>query len=278
MASWPSFLQLRFTLDSGRTVLRHRHVGGLRALASHYPEQHAVCHQVLVHPPGGLVGGDTLGIDAELGPGAHALITTPGAGRFYRSTGAPARQTLLARLSAGARLEWLPLETLAYDGCIGENRSRFDLAPGAELIAWDVLALGLPTSDAAFIAGRFTQHIELPGVWLERGVIAADDRALSAGRSGLYGHSAVGTLLFAAGSPIAPAQRDALLDAARQLAGQVPHTTLLAGASAPQPQVIVLRVLGQRTEPITSLLRAVWTQWRQLAWALPACAPRVWAT
>lgn len=251
-------------------------MGSLRALASHYPEQKAVCHQVLVHPPGGLVGGDTLDIDAELGPGAHALITTPGAGRFYRSNAATATQTLRAQLAPGARLEWLPQETLVYDGCLGENRSRFELAAGAELISADVLALGLPSADAAFSSGRFTQHIELPGVWLERGVIAAGDRALRLSRSGLNGHGALGTLLFAAGSPIAPARRDRLLESARLLAAQA--STLLAGATAPNAQVVVLRVLGQRTEPITSLLRAVWAQWRQQAWSLPVCVPRVWAT
>ena len=278
MASWQSSLHLQFSLEAGRTVLRHQHDGGLRALVSHYPEQGVVCHQVLVHPPGGLVGSDTLAIDTVLETGAHALVTTPGAGRFYRSTGAPARQTLDARLAHGARLEWLPLETLAYNACLGENRSRFHLAPGAELIAWDLLALGLPAADAAFTTGCFTQHIELPGIWLERGLIAGDDRVLRHGPGGLRGHTALATLLFAAGSAIASPRRDALLDAARQLAAQTPHVALLAGASAPHPQVIVLRVLGQRIEPIAALLRAVWAAWRQEAWALPACPPRVWAT
>lgn len=278
MSTWHSHLQLQFRLQHDRTVLHHRHEGGLRALASHYPEATTVCHQVLVHPPGGLVGGDTLAMDLDVDAGAHAVVTTPGAGRFYRSTGAPARQTLEARLAPGARLEWLPQDTLAYDGCIAENRSRFHLAPGAELIAWDQLALGLPAADSAFRHGRFTQHIELPGVWLERGHIAADDAALRHAPGGLQGHSTVATAWFAAGSALAAARRDALLDAARQLAASAPHAALLAGATAPHPQIIVLRVLGHRTEPVAALLRAVWGAWRQLAWALPPCPPRVWAT
>lgn len=277
MASWHSRLQLQFSLESGRTVLRHQHEGGLRALASHYPEQGAVCHQVLVHPPGGLVGGDILAIDASVGAGAHALVTTPGAGRFYRSTGAPALQTLDARLEPDARLEWLPLETLAYNDCLGENRSRLYLSPGAELIAWDMLALGLPAADAAFRSGRFTQHIELPGLWLERGHIAADDQALLQGLGGLHRHTALATLLFAAGSPIAPERRDVLLDAARGIAA-AGHPGLLAGATAPNPQVITLRVLAHRIEPVAALLRDVWTAWRHEAWDLRACTPRVWAT
>ena len=277
MASWHSRLSLQFSLEAGRTVLRHQHDGGLRALASHYPEQGAVCHQVLVHPPGGLVGGDTLAIDAVVATGAHALVTTPGAGRFYRSTGAPALQALDARLEPGARLEWLPLETLAYNGCLGENRSRFDLAPESELVAWDMLALGLPAAGAGFEAGRFTQHIALPGLWLERGQIAADDLALWHSPGGLYRHTALATLVFAAGSPIAAPRRDALLTAARDIAA-TRHTALLAGATAPHPQVIVLRVVGQRIEPLAALLREVWAAWRQEAWNVPACTPRVWAT
>ena len=278
MAPWHSRLQLQFLLDAPRTVLRHRHEGGLRALASHYPESPGICHQVLVHPPGGLVGGDVLDIDLSVQSGAHALVTTPGAGRFYRSTGAPARQTLEARLEPGARLEWLPLETLAYNACLGENRSRFHLAPGAELIAWDLLALGLPAADAAFCAGRFTQHIELPGIWLERGCIAGDDDALLQGAGGLRGHTALATLFFAAGSPFAAQRREALLHAARRVAEQPAHSGLWSGVTVPHEQVIALRVLGHRIEPVAALCRAVWTVWRQTGWGLGDSTPRVWST
>lgn len=278
MAPWHSRLHLQFSSEAERTVLRHRHEGGLRALASHYPEAPGICHQVLVHPPGGLVGGDILDIDLSVQAGAHALVTTPGAGRFYRSTGAPARQTLEARLASGARLEWLPLETLAYDECLGENRSRFHLAPGAELIAWDLLALGLPAGDAAFRAGRFTQHVELPGIWLERGCIAGDDEVLLHASGGLRGHTALATLLFAAGSPLAAQRRDALIETARQAADAAAVDEVLWGATAPHAQIIVLRVLGHRIEPVAALCRAVWTAWRQVGWGLDVCVPRVWST
>lgn len=275
-ATWHSSLDMQFRQSAGRTVLHHRHDGGLRALAAHYPEDDAVCHQTLVHPPGGLVGGDTLAMRAELAPGAHALVTTPGASRFYRSLGAPAVQTLDATLNPGARLEWLPLETIAYDACIGENRSRFTLAEGAELIAWDMLALGLPAADEGFRRGSFTQHIELPGLWLERGHIDAADAALLNSPGGLAGHTAVGTLLFASGGPIAAQRRAALLDAARQCVDADP--ALAAGATSPHASVVVLRACGHRIEPIAALFRAVWAAWRKEAWKLAPCAPRVWAT
>ncbi|MDE2130872.1 MAG: urease accessory protein UreD [Betaproteobacteria bacterium] len=274
--AWASTLDLRYGRRHGRSTAHSRHAGALRVLAALHPEGPDICHHVLVHPPGGLVGGDRLDIRCDVEAQAHALVTTPGATRFYRSLGAPAVQTLDATLHEGTRLEWLPLETLAYNACLGENRSRFTLAPGAELFAWDMLALGLPAAGQAFQSGRFTQHLELPGVWLERGHLDATDAALLHSPSGLAGRTALGTLVFASGSPIAAPRRDALLDAARQLAcGDAERS---AGATSPHPQVVVLRAASHRIEPLAALFKQVWAAWRHLAWDLPPCAPRVWAT
>ena len=279
--AWQGSLQLDYRRDevagAARTVVRDRHDGPLRVLASLYPEAPSVCHNVLVHPPGGLVGGDALDIAVNLARDAHALITTPGATRFYRSTGAAATQSLHATLEAGARLEWLPLETLAYSGCIGENRMRFELAPGAEMMGWDLLALGLPASDLAFVRGRFTQCIELPGRWLERGVVDAGDTRLLDSPLGWAGHRVMGTLWFAAGSAVPAARRDALLGAAH-VAIEGDALRASAGATALHDGIVVLRVLAPRVEPLMGLLTRVWQAWRELAWQLPACAPRVWRT
>jgi len=279
--AWHGSLTLAYTRDTvhgaARTLLRDRHDGPLRVLASLYPEASAVCHNVLVHPPGGLVGGDVLEIDAELAHGSHALITTPGATRFYRSTGATATQQLRARLADGARLEWLPLETIAYSGCIGANQMRFVLAPGAEMIGWDILALGLPASGQAFERGRFLQHIELPGRWLERGAIDAADQRLLDSPLGWAGQRVMATLWFAAGAALPAARRERLLDAARALI-DADALRPSAGATAVDDGIIVLRVLAPRVEPMMVLLTRVWAAWRDAAWALPACVPRVWRT
>ena len=279
--AWKGSLALGYRRDElrgePRTVLHDRHDGPLRVLASLYPESPAICHNVLVHPPGGLVGGDVLDIEITLDPGAHALVTTPGATRFYRSTGATATQRLHATLADGARLEWLPLETIAYSGCLGENLMRFELAPGAEMIGWDVLALGLPASDLAFARGRFTQCVELPGRWLERGVIDALDTRLLDSPLGWAGQRVMGTLWFAAGSALPAARRDALLAAARDAIEGDPLQRS-AGATAVHDGVIVLRVLAPRVEPAVALLGRVWAAWRREAWRLTATPPRVWRT
>jgi urease accessory protein len=274
---WHGHLQLTYRCEGDRTVLHDRHEGPLRVLQSLYPEAPSICHNVLVHPPGGVAGGDVLAIDASVGGGAPAVITTAGATRFYRTTGEAATQSLTARVADGARLEWLPLETIAFDGCRAANGLRFELAPGAESIGWDVLALGLPASGRPFERGSFTQSIELPGTWLERGVIDAGDRRLLDSPLGLAGQRTLGALWFATGAPMADPRRERLLETARgAVAGHALERS--AGATSPHAEVVVLRVLGPSVEPVVGLLTAVWKAWRAEAWQLKATTPRVWRT
>lgn len=273
--SWNASLRLDYAREGGRCVARFAHEGPLRILQSLWPEGDAVCHNVLVHPPGGLVAGDTLRIGVQAGPGSHGLVTTPGASRFYRSEGAAAVQDVRIRVEAGARLEWLPLEALYYSGCQAENRLHLDLAPGAELLGWDVAALGLPQAGQPFVRGSVLQHLELQGAWLERGRIAADDARLMDGPLGLAGHRCLASLFFAAGSELPRQRREALLEAARAVIE--PHALAAsAGATAPGPQVVVVRVLAPLVEPALQLLKAVRAAWRPLLWGLPPAEPRGW--
>jgi urease accessory protein len=274
---WHGHLQLNYRRAADRTVLHDRHEGPLRVLQRLYPEGPGICHSVLVHPPGGIVGGDVLGLEAALAPGAHALITTAGATRFYRSAGETATQRVELRLEGDARLDWLPLESIAFSGCLAENALRFTLDPAAEMLGWDILALGLPASAQPFVRGRYLQSIELPGGWLERGTIDADDRLLLDSPLGLAGRRAMATLFFAAGSALADARRAALLEDARRISGA--HALAeTAGTTSPMPQVVVLRVLAPAIEPALALCTQVWQAWRRLAWDLPAVPPRVWRT
>ncbi len=274
---WLAQLRADYRVERGRCVVSHEHEGPLRLLKSLYPEGDAICHSVLVHPPSGLVGGDTLDIGVTVGEGAHALVTTPGATRFYRSpTGALATQRVHAALGDGARLEWLPLEAIAYPGCEALNEARFALAPTAELLAWDITALGLPGAGQPYASGRFQQHLEIPDVWLERGLLDAADPLLMDGELGLAGHRCLGTLVFAAGSAISRERREQALDAVRALIEADP-LRLTAGATAAQDGVLVIRALGPVVEPVAMLLRRCWAAWRQVLWGLDGTTPRLWA-
>jgi urease accessory protein len=272
---WHARLNLDYRAQQGRTAVHFTHDGPLRVLKSLYPEGPGICHNVLVHPPGGLVGGDVLDIAVRVGEGAHALVTTPGATRFYKSNGEPALQRTRLSLAPGARLEWLPLEAIAYNACDAVNHLDFDLAEGAQLLAWDVTALGLPLAGQPFAQGRFTQHLEWPGHFLERGVIAAHDHLLLDGDLGLAGRRCVASLIMASGSPIPRHRREALLESTHELL-QAPGDAL-GGVTAPHENMLVLRCVSPVVEPVMMLWKTVWMHWRKELWGLQGSAPRIWS-
>lgn len=300
---WPARLALSAARDGGGATRVHaRHHGPLRLLKTLYPEGPGVAHAVLVHPPGGLVGGDLLDIELDVQPGAHLLVTTPAATRFYRCTAGaaplqagglpsgeglgvaqlqPSRslgeavQVVRATVGEGARLEWLPQETLAYPDCIARNEVKLTLAPGASLFATEVLGLGLAGAGQPFDRGRLLQHLEVTGLWLDRGWLDAADAALLNGPCGLRGHRVLGTLVYA--QTVALADDESLLADSRALLTDVP----LSGVTqlrSPGGSVLLMRVVGDEVEAVTAALRSVRALWRQRLWGLPGHAPRIWAT
>jgi urease accessory protein len=275
--SWKAQLTLHYTQQGERTSAHDLHEGPLRVLQRLYPEGPAICHHVIVHPPGGVVGGDELHVHATLAAGTHALITTPGATRFYRSEGALALQAVRLHLADGARLEWLPMETIAYSGCQARNELHAQLAPQAEMIGWDVLALGLPAAQQPYVDGCFEQHLAVSGAWLDRARVAAHDTLLLQSPLGWAGHSTLATAWFACGQALPAARRQALVDAAREAVAASPMAAL-AGVTAVQTGVVVARVLSHRVEPAMQLLAAVRAAWRRVAWGLDAKPPRIWRT
>ncbi|ARU03421.1 urease accessory protein [Comamonas serinivorans] len=280
--SWRAHLSLAYTSHAAlapgrrRTALQFTHDGPLRVLKSLYPEGAGICHNVLVHPPGGLVGGDVLDIAVQVGEGAHALVTTPGATRFYKSNGRPALQRTHLSLAAGARLEWLPLEALAYTACDATNHLTMALADDAQLLTWDVTALGLPLAGQPFTSGQFTQHLEWPGRFLERGTLGAHDHRLLDGPLGLAGRRCLASLIFASGSALPRAQREGVLETTQALL-QAAGGEVVAGVTAPNDHMLVLRGLAPVVEPAMHLWKAVWAHWRAELWGLRGSPPRIWA-
>jgi len=275
--AWHARLQLNYRLESGgRCTARFEHDGPLRILQSMHPEGPGICHNVLVHPPGGLVGGDTLELAVDAATGSHGLVTTPGAARFYRSDGEAAVQHTRILLQPDARLEWVPLESIYYSGCIAQNHVEIAAAPGAEILGWDIAAFGLPHAQQPFVNGRVLQHLQLHGAWLERAVVDAADHRLLDGPLGFAGHRCLATLFFAAGSELSRGRRELALERARELidAHELRDT---AGATAANPRVIVVRVLAGQVEPAMGLLKAIRRAWRVALWQTDDSQPRGWA-
>jgi len=276
MTGWHADLRLDYYRKETRTDVIHVHNGPLRVLKSLYPEGPAICHSVLVHPPSGLVGGDRIDIALTVHPQAHALVTTPGATRFYRSEKGLASQEVVAKVACQSRLEWLPLETIAYNNCHGLNKTCFEIEAGGELIAWDITALGLPAAALPFAHGQLQQHMEIRHVWLERGLLDASNTRLMSGPLGLANYRCSATLVYATGHDMTRAQRDTALSLARNTLDGMTNDVVV-GVTSPHPRVVVLRALSPLVESTQTVLRAVWAAWRTGLWQMENTPPRIWS-
>lgn len=274
---WEGRLRLEYAHRDGRSVLaRREHRGPLAVQRAFYPEPGGTCHSYVLHPPGGVVGGDRLSLEVELGAGSEVLLTTPAATKFYRSAGVRAEQRQLLRCAAGARLEWLPQETIVFAGAHLSTVTRVELAAGAAFVGWEMVCLGRPASGERFSRGEVVQRLEVyrddrPLV-LERARYCGAGLELDASW-GLGGCSVVGTLLCVAADdrPLDPERLAELRACLSESAGVQATATQLAGA-------VACRYLGDRAEPGMRAFRSAWALLRPLCLGKAAVAPRIWAT
>ncbi|WP_236235800.1 urease accessory protein UreD [Pseudomonas faucium] len=264
-AGWNAHLHLRFIERDGVTRLgARRHFGPLLVQRPFYPEG-APCHVYVLHPPGGIVAGDRLELDIHLEPGSHALLTMPGASKFYRSIGPTAHLAQHFHLQAGSTLEWLPQDSILFSGARASLDSRFTLEPGARLLAWETLCLGRPVMNERFDQGALDSRlrIELPG---EPGL--HERLRISGGQlAKLGGHPLAATFCAAPATPAVLEQARALLDQLGTPAG----ATLLGS-------LLVIRLLDHDNQHLQRTLQRLWHVLRPAVLGLPACPPRIWAT
>ncbi len=278
---WAASLSLAFDAraDGHTRMFQARHRGPLRVQRPFYPEARddagrpGACHVYLLHPPGGLVSGDELAIEARLAPGAQALLTTPAANKLYRadSQGVRWRQHTRLRVDEDALLEWLPQETIAFDGSKGSQVTDIALADGARCLGWEVLALGRPASRLPYVSGAIEQRFRLTRegrpLWWERQVLdPAHPRFRGAWGQGGAGVQAT---LWAVGLDDEAGAIDALreaLPASREWA-----VTVRQG-------VLLLRYLGDARNVAWALCQRAWEVLRPRLAGRPACVPRIWLT
>ncbi len=268
-AAWHASLALRVRSAGGRSLLSTEHRGPLRVQKALYPEGDGVCHAVLLHPPGGIAGGDALAIDVDVAANAHALVTTPGAAKWYKANGRVASQRVTLDVAGG--LEWLPQEAIVFDAAHARSTIDIRVAPGGTLIGWDIVALGRHAAGERFAHGLFAQTIRLQIedelAWVERTRLHGSD-ALLASPVGLAGQHVFGCL-WAAG----PAFDD---DALERLRGALPAEA--AALTRLTPRLVVARALGGSTQAVRAALTSVWAALRPTMFGRPAVAPRLWAT
>ena len=278
--AWRAELDLRFAhAPDGATRLVHRHHRGpLRIQRLLYPEGVDTAHAVLLHPPGGIAGGDVLDIALHLARDARVLATTPGSAKWYRNDGRTARQHVRLTIDDDACLEWLPQETVLFDGAHAAQSIDIALAPRAAHVGWDIVQLGRLAAGETWRTGAWSQRLvvrrgERP-CWIEQGHLAAD-APLRASPLGLAGHPVFATAWACA--PTLAADIDATLARVRDAAAQHALPCGVTWLQAPA-ELLVIRALGHALEPVRALFETLWHTLRPCIAARPPQRPRLWNT
>ena len=275
---WLASLALELAPRAGTTALvRCEHQGPLRVQRPFYPEGE-LCHIYWLHPPGGLVLGDELRIQVTACEQSQSLLTTPSAGKIYAVKGAAQQQKTHVNLQLANEscIEWLPQETLVFEGANAELTTRIELSASARFWAWDIVCLGRPAAGEAFTKGQCVQRLE---VWREGLPLLIEHNRLVGGSEflaapwGLQGGNSLGTCV----ASVAPSRDQ--LDALRsQLAELAPAENGHSWGLTQKGELFIARYLGNSASHCRLGFELLWRQLRPLLNNRPACAPRIWAT
>lgn len=277
---WHAALTLRFEAARGATHITERaHCGPLRLLKPLYPEGDRNCHAVIVHPPGGIVAGDALVAKVLVSPAAHAVITTPGAQKWYRSTSSGASALTTLCVGSNALLEWMPQEAIVFDGAVAQQDLSIHLSATARFFGWEMVCFGRRARDERFNRGSFSQDITLYRdealLWKESARWVGSDPLFNS-PLGWGGHTVSATAWLAVGhNEVSESASDgALLSAIREALGV--HAA--SGASNPAPGFFVIKAIGEDAESVRELLIRVWSRIRLDVFGLEPQRPRIWNT
>ena len=269
--SWRAHLDLKFSGRDDKTVISHRqHYGPLVIQKPFYPEAD-VCHVYLLHPPGGVVGGDQLTLDIEVNHEGHALITTPAAAKFYRRASSKARLNQSLNVKSGERLEWVPQETILFSSCEVEMKTIVQIDEAASFIGWEILCLGRPAGGELFEEGSVRQCFD---VWrnnrpilLDRAHLAGNTDVLSA-QWGMQNYTVTGTM-------IAVNVTKQMLDHVREKMPEMKQGLISVTLIN---DVLVCRALSHQAEYIRFAFIDVWKILRVELLGRTSCEPRIWST
>jgi urease accessory protein len=272
-SGWQGSLQLKFSHRHGKTQLIHERVQApLKVQRPFYPEGEAVCHSVVLHTAGGIVGGDRLSQSIHLEPNTHALLTTAAASKIYRSNGQQARQTIEIQVDAGACLEWLPQETIVFNGAIYRQDLRVELAPGANWLGWEVTRFGRSARGEKFLQGEWRSHTEVwqqgQPLWIDRQWLPGGEETFNS-LHGLAGLPVVASLAWV-GQAVSPeiVDKARMLWSAQERQGEAGVTQLISG--------LLCRYRGSSTFEVRNWFTDVWQLLRLSLLGRPVTKPRVW--
>jgi len=268
--NWQAHLALTFSGREDKTVISHRqHHGPLVMQKPFYPEKE-VCHAYILHPPGGVAGGDRLTIDVITKKLAHALITTPASNKFYRSEYEVSKARQSIDVESGAVLEWLPQDSIMFSGCKVDMQTKIHLEQGAKFIGWEIVCLGRPASDESFEQGYCNQKLEIwrgdKPLYIENAKLQGGGDILDA-KWGMSGYTVTGLML------VSDADKEML-----ELARSCDEDTPCLSASSLKGELLVTRCLGHQGMETRQYFTRVWSALRPKLLKREASIPRIWFT
>lgn len=271
---WQGSLELAYADDQGKTrLVRDRITSPLKVQRPFYPEGQRVCHTVVLHTAGGIVGGDRLSQTIHLQENAQALITTAAASKIYRSNGQRARQKIHIHVEAGACLEWFPQETIVFNGADYQQQMTVELAPGASWLGWEITRFGRTARKERFLQGDWRSHTEIwqqgRPLWIDRQWLPGGEAVLDSPH-GLAGQPIVGTLIWI-GQPVS----SEIIDNARSL-WTATQRQGEAGVTQTQAQGLLCRYRGSSTTEVRNWFTQVWQCLRLTYLGRNVSQPRVW--
>jgi urease accessory protein len=283
-SGWQGSLQLIYAHQHNSTQLTHARVQSpLKVQRSFYPEGSGVCHSVVLHTAGGIVGSDRLSQTIHLQPNAHALITTAAASKVYRNKaittspplvrgGMEARQTIQIQIDTNAYLQWLPQETIVFDGAIYHQDLRVELAPGASWLGWEITRFGRSARGEKFLQGEWRSHTEIwqqgRPLWIDRQWLPGGEETYHSPH-GLAGKPIIASLAWV-GQTVSPelVEKARMLWNAEEHQGEAGVTQLISG--------LLCRYRGSSTSEVRNWFTDVWQLLRLSFLGRPVTKPRVW--
>lgn len=276
---WFARLELDFVAAEKCTILKHRkHTGPVRVQKMLWPEKTGVCHAIIVHPPAGIAGGDHLSFNMQASQAAHALVTTPGAGKWYKTNQKQAFQHIEITVQDSAIFEWLPQETMLFNGACANSSTKIMLDQSASFIGWDMLVLGRQACAEQFSQGSYQSSLHLYRddklLVTDRLSFSGNDRFLSS-CLGMHGQAVMGSLWAVA----PPAQRnsttlEAQIDQIRELMMRMQVNVRLTLLD----DVMTARYLGNDVRHCHDAFAAIRAKLRRYWFDLDEEFPRIWRT
>jgi urease accessory protein len=223
----------------------------------------------MLNPTGGVLGGDCLAVEVDLGPGAHACLTTPSATRIHRAVGPPAVQTLSARLAPGAVCEWVPDHTIPSPGAALIQTLAFEVAAGATLIAIDAWAAGRVARGEAWTFARLESALTVRDA---AGLVLHDRFVLEGGRDWSAPGLAEGRPYFGSVVVVTDRALDDLVTGASAAVAGAPGARV--GVARLARRGALVRCLADDAPALGTALAAVWALARRTVLEAPPLALR----